>query len=78
MPLPNARWCRRFSRSGSNGSKRALGDGSVLYNTLDHCRGHYDMVPVLDYYPVIERCSWDRPVDYELRRSLRWAGGEGP
>ena len=56
---------------------RPLGAGAVLYNTLGHCRGHYDMVPVLDYYPVVERCSWDRPVYYELlRRSLRWARGE--
>ncbi|RPI05362.1 MAG: ThuA domain-containing protein, partial [Actinobacteria bacterium] len=47
---------------------RPLGAGSVLYNTLGHCRGHYDMVPVLDYYPVVERCSWDRPVYYELLR----------
>ncbi len=56
---------------------RPLGVGGVLYNTLGHCRGHYDMVPVLDYYPVVERCSWERPVYYELlRRSLRWARGD--
>ena len=30
---------------------RPLGDGAVLYNTLGHCRGHYDMVPLKDYYP---------------------------
>lgn len=55
---------------------RPLGDGAVLYNTLGHCRGHYDMAPMLDYYPRIERCSWDRPAYYELlRRSLRWARG---
>jgi uncharacterized protein len=54
-----------------------LGDGAVLYNTLGHCRGHYDMVPVVDYYPTIERCSWEHPAYYELlRRSLRWARGE--
>jgi len=57
---------------------RELGDGAVLYNTLGHCRGHYDMVPVVDYYPVIERGSWDQPAYYELlRRSLRWARGAG-
>ena len=56
---------------------RDLGSGSVLYNTLGHCRGHYDMAPVLDYYPRIERCSWDKPVYYDLlRRSLRWLRGE--
>jgi uncharacterized protein len=56
---------------------RPLGDGAVLYNTLGHCRGHYDMVPVLDYYPRVERCSWEQPAYYELlRRSLRWARGD--
>jgi type 1 glutamine amidotransferase len=56
---------------------RPLGDGAVLYNTLGHCRGHYDMVPAKDYYPNVDRCSWELPVFYELlRRSLRWARGE--
>ena len=56
---------------------RPLGKGAVLYNTLGHCRGHYDMAPVLDFYPAVDRCSWDKPVFYELlRRSLRWARGE--
>lgn len=55
---------------------RPLGEGHVLYNTLGHCRGHYDMVPLKDYYPSIDRGSWDQPVFYELlRRSLRWARG---
>jgi type 1 glutamine amidotransferase len=55
---------------------RPLGAGAVLYNTLGHCRGHYDMAPVLDFYPRIERCSWEKPAYYELlRRSLRWARG---
>ena len=56
---------------------RPLGEGAVLYNTLGHCRGHYDMRPVVDFYPTIERCSWEKPQYYELlRRSLRWALGE--
>ncbi len=55
---------------------RPLGEGAVLYNTLGHCRGHYDMVPVAPYYPTIERGSWTQPAYYELlRRSLRWARG---
>jgi uncharacterized protein len=55
---------------------RPLGDGAVLYNTLGHCRGHYDMVPVVPYYPQIERGSWEQPAYAELlRRSLRWARG---
>ena len=56
---------------------RPLGSGCVLYNTLGHCRGHYDMAPVLEYYPRIERCSWENPAYHELlRRSLRWARGD--
>lgn len=56
---------------------RSLGAGAVLYNTLGHCRGHYDMIERLPYYPRVERGSWDRPEFYELlRRSLRWAKGE--
>jgi type 1 glutamine amidotransferase len=56
---------------------RPLGHGAVLYNTLGHCRGHYDMVPVLEYYPQVERCSWEQPAYHELlRRSLRWARRE--
>jgi type 1 glutamine amidotransferase len=56
---------------------RPLGRGAVLYNTLGHCRGHYDMRPVLDWYPRVERCSWERPQYLELlRRGIRWALGE--
>lgn len=55
---------------------RPLGGGAVLYNTLGHCRGHYDMRPVMDWYPRIERCSWEKPQYYELlRRGIRWALG---
>jgi hypothetical protein len=35
------------------------------------------MVPLKDYYPNVDRCSWEVPAFYELlRRSLRWARGE--
>ena len=57
---------------------RTLGQGAVLYNTLGHCRGHWDMVRPLgiEHYPKVERCSWNEPQYYELlRRSLRWALG---
>ncbi len=50
--------------------------GEVLYLTLGHCRGKYDMQP---FMPVcsVERCSWDVPVYYELlRRGIRWGIGE--
>lgn len=53
---------------------RKLGDGEILYLTLGHCRGHYDLQPMVDYYPKVERCAWDLPVYYELlRRGLNWA-----
>lgn len=50
-----------------------VGDGEVLYLNLGHCRGHYDMRPLMDYYPQIERGSWEKPEYYELlRRGLRY------
>lgn len=56
---------------------RHLDQGSVLYLTLGHCRGHYDLQPLMDYYPKVERCAWDQPIYYDLlRRGLAWAKGE--
>lgn len=50
------------------------GDGEVLYCTLGHCRGHYDMQPLMPEYPDIERGAWKLPVFHEiLRRGIRWA-----
>jgi type 1 glutamine amidotransferase len=55
---------------------RPLGRGGVLYNALGHCRGHYDMVPVKDWWPTIDRWPWELEVFHELlRRSVRWAMG---
>jgi type 1 glutamine amidotransferase len=45
-----------------------IGQGEVLYFTLGHCRGHYDMPGIADYYPVVERCAWNLPVFYDLLR----------
>lgn len=51
-----------------------VGRGQVLYLTLGHCRGPYDMRPLIDVYPRTERCAWDEPIYHELlRRGLRWA-----
>jgi type 1 glutamine amidotransferase len=51
-----------------------IGKGSVLYLTLGHCRGHYDMEPLMRWYPTIERGAWDLPAFYELlRRGIEWA-----
>ncbi|MEM1404860.1 MAG: ThuA domain-containing protein [Pseudomonadota bacterium] len=53
---------------------RRLGAGAVLYLTLGHCRGHYDMEPVLDWWPEVDRCGWEQPLIYELlRRGIRWS-----
>ena len=55
---------------------RPLGDGAVLYNTLGHCRGHWDLTERIPYYPNIERGSWEVPHYRELlRRGIRWAMG---
>ena len=50
-----------------------VGEGEVLYLNLGHCRGHFDMQPMIDYYPSVERGSWDKPEYYELlRRGIRY------
>lgn len=52
---------------------KAHGKGAVLYNTLGHCRGHYDLQPLADWWPTVDRCAWDLPVFYELlRRGIAW------
>ena len=51
-----------------------IGKGAVLYLTLGHCRGQYDMRPVMDFYPQVERGAWALPAFYELlRRGIAWA-----
>lgn len=53
---------------------KARGQGGVLYNTLGHCRGHYDMQPMLDWWPSVDRCAWNLPVFHELlQRGIAWA-----
>ena len=48
--------------------------GEVLYCTLGHCRGKFDMRPIIAEYPTVERGSWKLPVYHELlRRGIRWA-----
>lgn len=51
----------------------SVGRGAVLYLTLGHCRGHYDLQPLLEWWPAVDRCAWDLPVFYTLlRRGLDW------
>lgn len=57
--------------------ERKHGSGAVLYLTLGHCRGHYDMQPLMDYYQDEERGSWENPIFFDLlRRGLTWASGD--
>jgi type 1 glutamine amidotransferase len=84
QPLLHTRYtgaAKGFVESDWSGADRHLvsyvrphGQGAVLYNTLGHCRGHWDMQPLVDYYPTVERCSWERPGYHELlRRGIAWA-----
>ena len=52
---------------------RPRGAGGVLYITLGHARGPYDMRPVTDSYPFIERGAWGHPeFDMLIARGLGW------
>lgn len=52
---------------------RRMGEGAVLYLTMGHCRGHYDMEPVLDWWPEVDRSGWEQPLIYDLlRRGIKW------
>ena len=74
-----------WPKPGGAGGDRQLvmylhphGGGEVLYCTLGHCRGRYDMQPMIEDYPNVERGSWKLPVYYELlRRGIRWGAGIG-
>ncbi len=53
---------------------RQIGQGTVSYNALGHCRGHYDLPGMVDFYPNPEKCAWNYAVYYELlRRGIAWA-----
>jgi type 1 glutamine amidotransferase len=55
---------------------RDLGKGRIVYNTLGHCRGHFDLPDLAPWYPHPEKCAWNYPVYYEmLRRGIAWAKG---
>ncbi len=78
-------WPRPVSETGSQGTEmpgdrqlvmylHPYAGGEVLYCTLGHCRGKYDMRPMMAEYPTVERGSWKLPVYHELlRRGIRWA-----
>jgi type 1 glutamine amidotransferase len=54
--------------------RRSLGQGQIVYFTLGHCRGHYDMQPLVEYWPEVQKCAWESPQYVEiLKRGLAWA-----
>ena len=56
---------------------RQWGNGEVLYLNLGHARGRYDMQPLMEEYPDVERGSWQQPAFYELlRRGIDWTANE--
>jgi type 1 glutamine amidotransferase len=53
---------------------RRTAGGDVLYLTLGHARGRFDMRPLSEFYPLVERGAWLLPVYHELlRRSFDWS-----
>ena len=53
---------------------RDIGKGQIVYNALGHCRGHYDLPGMQDFYPHKEMCAWSYDVYYDLlRRGIAWA-----
>jgi uncharacterized protein len=62
--------------------RRPLGRGCVLYLTLGHCRGHWDMIaPPFNgmYWPKVERGSWELDEFMTLlRRGIDWAKPDAP
>jgi type 1 glutamine amidotransferase len=56
--------------------RKRVGKGEIVYFTLGHRRGHYDMEPLLDYYPHVEKGAWEiAPYTEILRRGVAWARG---
>ncbi len=56
--------------------RKSVGEGEIVYCTLGHRRGHYDLEPLLDFYPDIEKGAWDiAPYMEILNRCLIWAKG---
>lgn len=50
------------------------GAGAVLYFTLGHCRGHYDVPVFTPFWPHPEKGSWNYPAYHRiLKRCLDWA-----
>ncbi|MEQ8484199.1 MAG: ThuA domain-containing protein [Pseudomonadales bacterium] len=49
-----------------------VGQGSVLYLMLGHCRGPNDMRPIMEHAPI-DRAGWQQPMFRELiSRGIEW------
>lgn len=56
--------------------RKKVGAGEIIYFTLGHRRNHYDMAPLMDYYPEIEEGAWrDEPFREIIRRGVLWGSG---
>lgn len=57
--------------------RKKVGAGEIVYFTLGHRRGHYDMEPLVSYYETIEKGAWEiAPFQMILKRGVAWGLGE--
>jgi type 1 glutamine amidotransferase len=53
--------------------EKKIENGAILYCTLGHRRGHWDMEPLTNYYKKEELGAWELPIfDRILRNSIKW------
>lgn len=54
--------------------RKRVGAGAIVWFSLGHRRGHYDMAPLMPFYPTIEKGAWELDVYRDiLDRCLAWA-----
>jgi hypothetical protein len=57
--------------------RKPVGEGGIVFFSLGHRRGRYDMAPLIDDYPAVERGAWEVPVYRRiLERCIAWAIGD--
>ena len=53
--------------------EKTVGKGAILYFSLGHRRGHWDMEPLVEYYKHEELGAWELPIfETIIRRSITW------
>ena len=58
--------------------RKKVGAGEIVYFTLGHRRGHYDMEPLLSYYDTVEKGAWEiAPFNLILDRCIAWGLADG-